>query len=108
MQPNAVTCSALVDLCCTCGDMTRAESMLAFMQGSGHAPELNTFNMLLLLCCRRQQNDRVLRILGTMRSARVLPDAATMNILATGYAGDRAALELVLHGVPQMAPPSMQ
>ena len=53
-------------------------------------------NMLLHLCCKLVQHDRLFSVLEMMRKLRVMPNAATVNTLATNFTGDRQMLEQAL------------
>lgn len=97
--PNAVTYNAVVDVCCKCGDIARAEATIAQMQAEGNPPDAITFNMLLHACCKYQQPDRVFTTLAKMRQLGVVPNAVTVNTLVTNFTGDRAQLDKALADV---------
>jgi len=96
LRPNVVTYNAVVDVCCKCGDLNRADATVHLMRSEGHLPDSITFNMIINAACKSQQNDRVFACLDMMRSLRVMPNAGTFHALQTNFTGDRQALEQAL------------
>merc|ERR1711970_1373203 len=90
---NSVTYNAVVDVCCKCGDLTRAEATVNLMRSNGQMPDSTTLNMLLHACCKLKQHERLFHFLELMQKLQVKPNATTMSTLAANFTGDWQRLE---------------
>jgi len=93
LRPNAVTYKALVDVCCKCSDLAKAEATVGQMQVEGHVLDGATCNTLAHAFCKAGQSNKVLALIHTMRQMGVPATSALLQSFSVGYAGDKRALE---------------
>ena len=67
LEPNVITCSALISACAKARKLDKAFEVFAEMKQRGLQPEVITCNALISACEKTQQVDKALEIFAEMK-----------------------------------------